>query len=98
MSRFNFIAAYIMADRKNGALHIGSAPDLVERVRRHKQGAVANLRLKKRFQLLVWYHRFATLEFALRKAHEIKRLSRRKQVNLINKTNPFWRDLSTELP
>ncbi len=97
MARFNFIATYIMSNRLNGKIYIGSAPDLVERVEKHKQGSGARLTSENQFQNLVWYHRFASLKFAQQREKEIKRWSRRQQVDLIEEKNPIWRDLSAEL-
>lgn len=97
MTRFGFIATYIMANRLNGTIFIGSASDLPERIAQHKQGTGARLTRENQFQNLVWYHRFASLEFALRRANQIKHWSRRKQVELIEESNPIWHDLSDQL-
>ncbi len=38
MARFDFIATYMMANRKTGAIYTGSASDLPTRAGQHKQG------------------------------------------------------------
>ncbi len=97
MARFDFIATYIMANRKNGAIYTGSASDLPERVGQHKQGIGAKFTRKYRCQKLVWYECFDSMEFAVRREKQIKRWPRQWKINLIEQANPIWLDLSAEL-
>ena len=38
MARYEFIAAYLLTNRKNGTLYAGSTSDLVQRMEQHKRG------------------------------------------------------------
>jgi putative endonuclease len=87
MARFDFIAAYMMANRHNGAIYVGSASDLPVRVGAHKHQCFD----------LVWYERFESMSFAAAKERTLKRWNRVWKIELIEKTNKHWLDLSKEL-
>ncbi|MCR9078262.1 MAG: GIY-YIG nuclease family protein [Hyphomonadaceae bacterium] len=97
MARFDFIATYIMANRKNGAIYTGSASDLPARVGQHKQGIGSKFTKKYGCTRLVWFEQFEAMEFAVRREKQIKRWPRQWKINLIEEFNPVWLDLSAEL-
>jgi putative endonuclease len=97
MARFDFIAAYMMANRHNGAIYVGSASDLPVRVGAHKQGVGAAFTAKYQCFDLVWYERFESMSFAAAKERTLKRWNRVWKIELIEKTNKHWLDLSKEL-
>ncbi|MEL7109203.1 MAG: GIY-YIG nuclease family protein [Pseudomonadota bacterium] len=53
MTRFDFVATYIMANRKNGAIYTGCSSDLPARVGQHKDGIGASLR--KHMPARTWF-------------------------------------------
>ena len=97
MARFDFIATYIMANRKNGAIYTGSASDLPVRIGQHKQGAGASFTKQYACFNLVWYERFDSMSLAVRREKQIKRWNRQWKIELIEKINPVWLDLSRDL-
>jgi putative endonuclease len=97
MARFDFIAAYIMANRHNGAVYVGSTADLPVRVGQHKQGVGALHTAKYKCFDLVWYERFESMSYAAAKERRLKRWKREWKIELIEKTNKHWLDLSREL-
>ena len=97
MARFDFIATYIMANRKNGAIYTGSASDLPVRVGQHKQGVGADFTKKYGCFTLVWYERFDSMVLAVKREKQIKRWTRQWKVDLIEADNPQWLDRSREL-
>ena len=97
MARFDFIATYIMANRKNGAIYTGCSSDLPMRVGQHKSGIGSRFTKQYACTNLVWYERFDEMTFAARREKQIKRWPRQWKINLIEKTNPVWSDLSREL-
>lgn len=97
MARFDFIAAYMMANRKNGAIYTGSASDLSERVGQHKQRVGAEFTRKYGCFTLVWYERFESMSLAVRREKQIKRWNRQWKIDLIEANNPIWLDLSREI-
>ena len=97
MARFDFIATYIMANRKNGAIYTGSASDLPVRVGQHKQGVGADFTKQYGCFTLVWYERFDSMVLAVKREKQIKRWTRQWKVDLIEADNPQWLDRSREL-
>lgn len=97
MARFDFIAAYIMANRKNGALYVGSASDLPARVGAHRRGVGARFTAKYHCYTLVWFERFDSMAQAAQMERRLKRWKRSWKIELIEKTNNHWLDLSGEL-
>lgn len=61
MARFDFIATYIMANRKTGAIYTGSASDLPVRVGQHKQGVGSYFTKEYECFNLVWYQQFESM-------------------------------------
>ncbi|MDJ0922338.1 MAG: GIY-YIG nuclease family protein [Henriciella sp.] len=97
MARFDFIATYIMANRKNGAVYTGSASDLPARVGQHKQGVGSKFTTKYNCIKLVWYEQFEAMTEAVRREKQIKRWDRQWKIELIEADNPQWLDRSREL-
>lgn len=97
MARFDFIAAYIMANRRNGAIYVGCSSDLPTRVGQHKQGVGAEFTKKYGCHTLVWYEPFESMSLAAAKERTLKRWERAWKIELIEKTNKHWLDLSKYL-
>jgi len=97
MARFDFIATYIMANRKNGAIYTGCSSDLPSRVGQHKQGAGARFTKQYGCTKLVWYQTFDEMALAVKREKQIKHWPRQWKINLIERKNPVWLDLSSEL-
>ncbi|MEL6858672.1 MAG: GIY-YIG nuclease family protein [Pseudomonadota bacterium] len=97
MARFDFIATYMMANRKNGAIYTGCSSDLPARVGQHKQGVGSKFTKQYACQSLVWFERFDDMILAVRREKQIKRWRRQWKINLIEKANPVWLDLSRDL-
>ena len=97
MTRFDFIAAYIMADRKSGEVYVGAATNLPGRVEQHKQGVGAAFTRDHKCFNLVWFEQFETIQQAEFREQEIKRRARAQVDSLIESDNPDWLDLSRQL-
>ena len=97
MARFDFIATYLMANRKNGAIYTGCTSDLPARVYQHKRGVGSRFTAQYKCYKLVWFERFEEMAFAVQREKQIKRWPRQWKINLIEQANPVWLDLSKEL-
>ncbi|MEM9573161.1 MAG: GIY-YIG nuclease family protein [Pseudomonadota bacterium] len=97
MARFDFIAAYMLANRRNGALYVGSASDLPVRIGEHKQGVGSRFTAKYRCHTLVWFEQFDSMTQAAQMERRLKRWKRAWKIALIERTNKHWLDLSAEL-
>ncbi|MGB6839195.1 MAG: GIY-YIG nuclease family protein, partial [Microgenomates group bacterium] len=73
---------YILRTDKN-TLYIGQTKGLVARIRKHTAGKGAKyLRMSKSFEL-VYTEEFKTRSGALKREHELKKLSKQEKENLI---------------
>ncbi|WOR15436.1 GIY-YIG nuclease family protein [Hyphomonas sp. FCG-A18] len=86
-----------MANRKNGAIYVGSASDLPLRIGDHKQGVGSVFTRKYGCHTLVWYQRFESMSAAAQMERRIKRWKRQWKIELIEERNKHWLDLSGEL-
>ena len=88
---------YIMASGRNGTLYIGISSDLIKRIHEHKTDAVEGFTKAHRVHTLVWYEQHGTMESAILREKNIKEWKRQWRLELIEKTNPYWRDLYADL-
>jgi len=89
-----FIATYIMTNAPYGTLYIGATSDLYARVGQHRIGAVEGFTKKHGLKRLVWYQPFERITDAIQKEKSLKRYLRDWKINLIERDNPHWDDLS----
>ncbi len=90
-------AIYILASRRGGALYIGVTSDLVKRVWEHKNGATGGFTKKYNVHHLVYYELFADMRAAILREKQMKKWRRAWKIELIEKSNPSWRDLWAEV-
>lgn len=88
---------YIMANKRNGTLYTGVTSDLLKRVYEHKNELVDGFTAKHGIKLLVWYNQTSDVISAIHKEKQIKNWQRKWKLDLIEKTNPSWKDLYFEL-
>jgi putative endonuclease len=90
-------AVYLLASRPRGTLYVGVTSDLVRRVWEHKQGLVEGFTKKYQVKSLVWFEQTESIEAAIAREKRIKKWNRAWKIELIEKTNPAWRDLFPEI-
>jgi putative endonuclease len=88
---------YILASRRNGTLYVGVTSDLPARIQQHKADLVPGFTRKYRVHTLVWYEVHPDMASAIARENAMKEWKRAWKLELIEKVNPYWRDLSTEL-
>jgi putative endonuclease len=86
-----------MASGRNGTLYVGVTSGLVKRVHEHKSDAMEGFTKIHRVHMLVWFEQHATMESAILREKSIKEWKRAWKIELIEKANPYWRDLYSEL-
>ncbi|ANK82714.1 MAG: excinuclease ABC subunit C [Rhizobiales bacterium NRL2] len=88
---------YILASRPRGSIYVGVTNDLARRVDEHRRGvAIAHTR-KYRIRRLVHVEAFDDVEEAIRREKRLKRWRRAWKDELIETSNPDWRDISDRL-
>ncbi|MGB0844435.1 MAG: GIY-YIG nuclease family protein [Alphaproteobacteria bacterium] len=85
---------YIMSNKPNGTLYLGSTTNLVSRISQHKALTGKHFTAKYELIHLVWYEKYAELKHAQEQEWRMKKWKRRWKTDLINALNPDWRDLS----
>lgn len=88
---------YILASKKNGTLYIGVTNDLSRRHYEHTSKAPESFTAKYNVHKLVYYQETEDVESAIRHEKQLKRWNRKWKLELIEKHNPEWKDLSLEL-
>ena len=88
---------YLLASKRNGTLYVGITSDLVKRIWEHKNGVVEGFTKRYGIHKLVWYELHETLHGAIAREKAIKEWQRQWKLQLIEKTNPQWRDLYPDL-
>ncbi|HOY87426.1 MAG: GIY-YIG nuclease family protein [Methylotenera sp.] len=88
---------YLLASRKNGTLYTGVTSDLIKRVWQHKNDVVDGFSKKYNIHLLVWYEVHDEIGSAIVREKQIKEWKRLWKLELIEKSNPTWKDLYSEI-
>jgi len=88
---------YILASRRNGTLYIGMTDNLVARVWQRQAGLVPGFTKKCGVKTLVWYEVHETREAAILRERQLKKWNRRWKLELVERQNPAWNDLSKKL-
>jgi putative endonuclease len=86
-------SVYILASKRNGTLYIGVTGNLVKRVWEHKQNFGEGFTSRYRVHALVYFEMHRDIAEAIRREKQLKKWKRSWKIELIEKTNPEWRDL-----
>ncbi|MBW6526802.1 GIY-YIG nuclease family protein [Sphingomonas sp. RHCKR7] len=84
---------YMMANRRNGTIYLGSTTDLVRRAWEHREGVVEGFTRTYRCHLLVWYEVHDSWEAARQRELQMKEWRRSWKLQEIEGLNPAWDDL-----
>jgi len=86
-----------VASGRNGSLYVGSTDALYVRTLQHRAGTFDGHTQKYGISQLVWFEPHPTRDAAFRRERRIKEWQRVWKLELIEKTNPGWRDLFDDL-
>ncbi len=84
------------SNKTNRVLYTGVTSDLQKRIYQHKQKLIEGFTKKYNVNKLVCYEETRDVLSAIEREKEIKGWKREKKNQLINSTNPEWRDLSDD--
>jgi putative endonuclease len=88
---------YIVTNRNHSVLYIGLTNSLSRRTSQHRQGTGANFPAAYRCSELIYYEHYSNVRDAIARESQLKRWSRAKKVQLINRLNPSWLDLAADV-
>ncbi len=92
----NTFYVYILASKRNGTLYIGLTNDIERRIQEHKTKQVKGFTSKYSINLLVYYEQHHNYDEAFERERQLKKWNRKWKLELIEKSNPDWEDLSKE--
>ena len=84
---------YILASKPYGTLYTGVTTNLEGRIYDHKQKLREGFTKKYGVTQLVWYDDYHDVRDAITREKQIKKWYRQWKIDLIEKTNPEWKDL-----
>lgn len=87
---------YILASKPNGTLYVGVTSNLLQRMDQHKAKQADGYTKKYGISDLVYYEQTQYINAALIREKNLKSWHRMWKVELIEKNNPTWRDLSED--
>ncbi|MBN8707083.1 MAG: GIY-YIG nuclease family protein [Bacteroidetes bacterium] len=85
---------YMLANQKNGTLYVGVTNNLQKRIQEHKNEIFDGFTKKYHIHSLVWFDTTSDIESAILKEKQLKNWQREWKIELIEKENPEWKDLS----
>lgn len=88
---------YVLTNRTNRVLYIGVTNNLERRIFEHKNKLVEGFTKKYNLNKLVYYEATNDIDGALEREKQLKNRHRDWKINLINSSNPAWKDLSDNL-
>ena len=88
---------YILATARNGTLYVGVTSALAQRIWQHKNDQADGFTKKYHVHTLVWFEKHENAESAITREKQIKEWKRKWKLELVEKSNPTWRDLYEEI-
>jgi putative endonuclease len=85
---------YILASRRHGTLYIGITNSLQKRLEEHRSGKGSEFVKKYGVYRLAYTETYVRVEEAIAREKQLKRWKRDWKIELIERENPEWRDLS----
>nr|WP_321231186.1 GIY-YIG nuclease family protein [uncultured Psychroserpens sp.] len=87
---------YLLASKKNGTLYIGVSNDLERRMFEHKNKLVEGFTSKYNVDKLMYFESFQYVNDAIQREKNMKKWKRQWKIDVIEKDNPNWEDLSVD--
>jgi len=84
---------YILASKRNGTLYAGVTNNLIKRVWEHKNNVIEGFTQKYNVRKLVYYEITDDVDSAIIREKQMKKWRRQWKIELIEKSNPEWKDL-----
>jgi putative endonuclease len=88
---------YIVTNKSRGTLYVGVTNDLVRRIYEHREGLVPGFTKRYGLKQLVYFERYDTPTLAIQREKNIKHWSRAWKIELIESSNPMWRNLYSDI-
>ena len=90
-------AVYLLPNKPDGTLYTGVTSDLSRRMWQHKNRVMKGFSARHNLNRLVYFELLEDMYEAISREKQIKAGSRKAKIKLIERNNPEWRDLYTEV-
>ncbi|WP_430468073.1 GIY-YIG nuclease family protein [Winogradskyella ouciana] len=87
---------YILSNKKNGTLYVGVTNDLERRMVEHKSKLVEGFTSKYSLTKLMYFEPYQYVYDAIKREKQLKNWNRQWKIDLIEKDNINWIDLSID--
>ena len=87
---------YILTNKTNTVLYTGVTNNLARRLEEHLLALPSSFTGRYKVTKLVYFEETSDINTAIAREKQIKAGSRHKKIDLINSTNPEWKDLAGE--
>jgi putative endonuclease len=87
---------YLITNWNNKVMYVGVTNNLERRIYEHKNKLIKGFTKKYNVNKLVYFEETHDVTTAIGREKEIKKWRREKKDQLVNRTNPTWKDLSSE--
>jgi putative endonuclease len=88
---------YILASDRNGTLYIGVTSDIARRISEHRSNVVEGFTRNYNVHRLVYIEFHDEITDAISREKQIKKWRRAWKLELIENSNPTWKDLYDEI-
>jgi len=88
---------YLLTNNPRSTLYVGVTNDLVRRVYEHREGLVKGFTQRYGLKMLVHFEQYDTPYDAIQREKNIKHWPRLWKLQLIESSNPQWRDLYNDI-
>ena len=88
---------YILTNDRDTLLYIGVTNDLKRRMYEHRNGINEGFTKHYHIHKLVYYEYGTDPEAAIAREKQLKNWRREKKIALIERMNPYWKDLGEEI-
>lgn len=84
---------YILFSHRRGTLYVGVTSDLMRRIEEHKEKKYEGFTKKYGVDKLGYYEEHTSMRLAIEREKQLKHFCRSEKLQLIELTNPNWKDL-----
>ena len=88
---------YILTNKPRGTLYVGVTNDLIRRAFEHREGAAVGFTKQYSLKQLVHFEKYDHPTTAIQREKNIKHWPRAWKLDLVNSSNPQWRDLYNDI-
>jgi putative endonuclease len=86
-----------MSNKPKGTLYIGVTNNLIRRVSEHKEGLIEGFTKRYNLKYLVYFEETEDVNSAIQREKNLKTWLRKWKIELIEVSNPDWKDLYQDI-